>query len=68
MYEEYKSHLRRYAESVEELRKAVHGITAEKRLFPVMNDTKWLELQNAVDELPFPPPYRLKCVTEDDEP
>jgi hypothetical protein len=38
-YEEYKSHLRRYAESVEELRKAVHWITAEKRLFPVMNDT-----------------------------
>ena len=30
-----------------------------------MNDTKWKELQNAVGDLPFPPPYVLTRVGEE---
>ena len=30
-----------------------------------MNDTKWLELQKAIDTLPFPPPFIFKSVTDD---
>ena len=32
-----------------------------------MNNTKWKELKNAVDDLPFPPPYVLKNVFEEEE-
>jgi len=33
-----------------------------------MKNIKWMELQNAVKKLPFPPPYVLKniCEKEDD--
>jgi len=30
-----------------------------------MSNTKWRELQNAIDDLPFPPPYVLKDVCEE---
>lgn len=47
-----------------ELREKVRTIVAEKRLSSVMNDTKWLELQNSIPRLPFPPPYIEKLVLE----
>ncbi|MCL2749740.1 MAG: hypothetical protein FWE96_01845 [Coriobacteriia bacterium] len=31
-----------------------------------MNNTKWKELQNAIDDLPFPPPFVLKDVCEEE--
>jgi hypothetical protein len=67
-YKEYRSRLQQDAEYIEALRGKVRRIVSEKSLFPAMNDTKWLELQSAVCGLPFPPPYNLKCVTDDDEP
>ena len=39
---------------------------SEKGLTSYMNDTKWLELQTAMnEEMPFPPPYILKSLFED---
>lgn len=46
--------------------KKVQKIIAERQLCSCMNTTKWRELQNAVDELPFPPPYMCKWVTDAD--
>jgi len=65
-YEEYKSQIRSYA-FLADLRKKTNRIIAEKQLSLVMNDTKWLKLQNAVSDLPFLPPYICKCVTYDDD-
>ena len=38
----------------------------ERGLVSYMNTTKWKELQNAIDDLPFPPPYVLKDVCKDE--
>lgn len=46
----------------------VMRIASEKRLYSVMNNTKWKELQNAIRELPFPPPYEMKYITDKDDP
>lgn len=36
---------------------------AKRDLVSIMNDTKWIELQGAIQrELPFSPPYQLKAV------
>jgi hypothetical protein len=67
-YEEFKSRLKLHAEYLGALKEKTLKIAAERRLFPVMNDTKWLELQSAVYDLPFPPSYRIKCVTDDGDP
>lgn len=40
---------------------------SEKNMYSIMNNTKWNELRNAVKELPFPPPYILKSVLEDEK-
>jgi hypothetical protein len=30
--------------------------------------SKWSELQNAIIELPFPPPYQLRYITDETDP
>lgn len=51
----------------ETLREQVLRIVSEKNLFSVMNDTKWNELRNAIEDLPFPPPYIIKGVLEEEK-
>jgi hypothetical protein len=65
-FDEYKARLEMYGH-IADLKEKVQKTVAEKRLCSVMNDTKWLELQDAVYELPFLPPNIVKCVTYDDE-
>jgi hypothetical protein len=49
------------------LKEKVIEATAERNLGSMMNDTKWKELQNAMEnELPFEPPYDLKRVLNED--
>ncbi|MDR2050557.1 MAG: hypothetical protein LBQ63_02145 [Deltaproteobacteria bacterium] len=67
-YEEYKAHLRRDAAEIAALKEKSLRIAAARRLSSVMSDTKWLKLQSAVHELPFPPPALLKRLTDDGEP
>jgi len=43
----------------------VTEIVSRKGLYSCMNNTKWKELQNAIGELSFPPPYVLKDVCEE---
>lgn len=43
----------------------IRKIVTKKGLSSVMNDTKWLKLQNAIKQLPFPPPYIEKLVIND---
>ncbi|TCD29018.1 hypothetical protein EZ456_02335 [Pedobacter psychrodurus] len=43
----------------------IRKIVTKKGLSSVMNDTKWLKLQNAIKQLPFPPPYIEKLIIED---
>jgi len=47
-------------------RKQILEAVSEKNMFSIMNNTKWNELRNAVKDLPFPPPYILKGVLEDE--
>ncbi len=42
----------------------VREAVAQKGLTSMMNDTKWLELQKAIETLPFPPPYIEKLVLD----
>ncbi|MCD8102074.1 MAG: hypothetical protein LUE26_05810 [Alistipes sp.] len=52
----------------QELCKWVTDFTERNGLRGVMNDTKWLELQQAVrDELPFPPVFVVKRLGEEGE-
>jgi hypothetical protein len=60
-----KDELRREATRIQlaELRAEVRTEVARRGLASYMNDTKWLELQSAVQaELPFAPPFQLKSV------
>ena len=65
-FEEYEEWLRRN-DGFSEWKKRVAEIIARKNLCPVMNDTKWLELQAEVEKLPFPPPFSMRCVTDKDD-
>ena len=44
----------------------VTEIVSKKGLYSCMNNTKWKELQNAVEELSFPPPYIIKDVCKEE--
>lgn len=47
------------------LQAKVQRIIEQKGLYSYMNNTKWDELITAVrEEMPFPPPYKMKFVTE----
>ena len=65
-FEQYKENLQR-DECIAVLKKEVAEIVSRKNLSSVMNDTKWIELQIAIDSLPFPPSFIMKCVTYDDD-
>ncbi len=66
-FDEYKNALQAHNEYITELKREVAEIIAARQLTPSLNDTKWLELQNAIRDLPFPPPYIVKCVTDTEE-
>jgi hypothetical protein len=53
---------------IKKLKKKVMSLIEQKNMVSIMNNTKWNELQKSVRELPFLPPYQLKCVTDTDEP
>ncbi len=66
-FEEYKKALDTHHQFINSLRKDVEKIIEQRGLHPLMNDTKWLELQEAVSHLPFPPAYIVKCLTDKDD-
>ena len=41
-------------------------IIQDKGLCSVMNNTKWKELKNGISELPFPPPFVIKTVDDEE--
>lgn len=41
-------------------------IVYKKNLSSIMNNTKWQELQSEVEKLPFPPPYIIKYITDEE--
>ena len=49
----------------DEYKQKVFRILAERNLSCFMNNTKWRELQNAVDTLQFPPPLMLKSLLDE---
>ena len=57
-----------FEKSLEKLKSKVNIIISQKQMYSVMNDTKWRELQQAINELLFPPPYELKYVTDEEDP
>jgi len=57
-----------FEKSLEKLKSKVNIIISQKQMYSVMNDTKWKELQQAINELLFPPPYELKYVTDEEDP
>jgi hypothetical protein len=65
-YEGYKKALDS-TPGISELKRQAMAIVEQKQLNPQMNDTKWLELQGAIRDLPFPPPYIVKCLTDTNE-
>ena len=47
-------------------KKKVLDLLIQKKMYSVMNDTKWKELQQAMrNEMPFTPPYQMKLLRED---
>ena len=42
------------------------ALIEQRGLCSVMNDTKWRELKQGVAKLPFPPPYVLKSIDEEE--
>lgn len=46
-------------------KRKIMAMVEERRLYPVMNNTKWRELQEAVKILPFLPAYQIKDVHSD---
>ncbi|SFD01760.1 DUF6678 family protein [Clostridium uliginosum] len=52
---------------LEKYKKKVANVVEQKKMFSVMNQTKWKELRNAmINDLPFPPPYICKDILFDD--
>lgn len=64
-YEAYKQLVQKYKPYITPLKTKVDKIVQERQLVSVMNDTKWLKLQAEVKSLPFPPPYIVKCLTDE---
>lgn len=64
-FEEYKEHLQQ--SNFSEWKEQVAKIVFQKNLSSVMNDTKWIELQKSIADLSFPPPFILKCVTDESD-
>ena len=50
-----------------ELKKDVYRIIEKRNLCSYMNNTKWEELITAIrNEMPLPPPFEMKYLTQDD--
>lgn len=67
LYEDYKKFTTLHKDYLDSLKEKVTAIIIKKRLVSCMNTTKWLKLQNAVQELAFPPAYIIRCVTDQDD-
>lgn len=53
----------------EDIKKRALSVIEKRNLYSCMNDTKWGELRYAMlKEMPFPPPYILKTIFEDECP
>lgn len=53
----------------EDIKKRALSVIEKRNLCSCMNDTKWGELRYAMlKEMPFPPPYILKTIFEDECP
>lgn len=51
---------------LDEFKKKVYSIIEKRNLCSYMNNTKWDELITAVrNEMPFPPPFDIKYLTQD---
>lgn len=49
----------------QKFKQKINTIINQKQFYSVMNDTKWKELQKAVYQLPFLPPYQIKDIHVD---
>ncbi|WP_020532571.1 DUF6678 family protein [Flexithrix dorotheae] len=64
LFEKYK-YLTEKDEDIVKLKQKVSKIIKSRNLSSIMNDTKWLELQQNIDSLPFPPAYNEKLILKD---
>jgi len=64
LFEQYK-YLTENDVDIVKLKQQIRDIVMRKKLSSVMNDTKWLELQQGIEDLPFPPAYNEKLVQWD---
>lgn len=64
LFEKYK-YLIENDPDIVKLKHKVQAIVKSKNLSSVMNDTKWLELQQGIGALPFPPAYNEKLIQWD---
>ena len=64
LYEKYK-YLTANDKDIVKLKEQVDVVVSNKSLSSVMNDTKWLKLQQGIETLPFPPAYNEKLIQWD---
>lgn len=64
LFEQYK-YLTKNDPDIIKLKQQVAAIVKQRNLSSVMNDTKWLELQLGIQNLPFPPAYNEKLIQWD---
>ncbi|WP_103070099.1 DUF6678 family protein [Aquimarina sediminis] len=64
LYEKYK-YLTENDKDIVKLKKQIKEIAVRKNLSSIMNDTKWIELQQGIEGLPFPPAYNEKLIQWD---
>ena len=60
-YKKYKSFIKKDNDIIK-LKQKIKDITRFRQLTSIMNDTKWIELQKEINQLPFPPAYNLKLI------
>lgn len=61
IYTQYKEYIASYTD----LKALVGKIIEQRQLSPVMNDTKWLELQTVILSIPeFEPAYNIQLLTD----
>lgn len=64
LFEKYK-YLTENDKDIVKLKQRVSKIVKSRNLSSVMNDTKWLELQQNIETLPFPPAYNEKLIVKE---
>ena len=65
-YERYQ-YLMQHDKNIVQLKEKVHKVVKEKKMSAVMNNSKWLKLQEGIGTLPFPPAYYDKLIHHDTE-